>query len=678
LRHASRAAKDAGMRFDDRARRRALSGLSRALVAVFFAAAIAPACGSDHSGGTDAAAGSDAGAAGGADSAAGASPSSDAAADADAPAADAVVDASADATTPGDASGAGDGGGASLACDDGLKALDLGPGAKVTLVKLFKAGSLLTLTTPAAPDAPDTAVDLCFVKVLVGPGNPGPVNAPSTSAGIGIEVFLPTRANWNARYQAFGSGGLSGGPEFTSLTAIGALTRPGDHGLATQAGYVVSLNDGGHAIPFGSFGMNPDGTFNETLFKDFAERASHEMVLKAKALTRAFYGKNAAHSYWNGCSQGGREGLMELQRHPEDVDAALIGAPAVSLDRLALAELWPAIVMQQDLGARLAKPKLALVTAAANKACSAALTGTADGYVTDPSACRYDPTIDAAILCAAAGGTNATAACLTKAEATAVNKMWYGPTDDGAVPSPATDNGRAPLGALAPHQLWFGLERGTLLADQFIWDGLAGDLPFGIGTDFAALVLGDPAIAQPVFMNATGNGLDHWKLIGYSGAMSFPAVFEASRQKLGPLIASDDPDLSAFAARGGKLLMWHGTADTLIPPQSTVRYYESVAAKAGGYAAAQRVARLYLAPGIDHCFHAGVPGTNPTAPGGMVEGPSLPMFDVLKTWVEGGPAPDDLAATTAAGVTPARARPWCLYPKKLKHAGGEPGTFSCE
>ena len=146
---------------------------------------------------------------------------------------------------------------------------------------------------------------------------------------------MPAPANWNERYQAFGGGGMAGGPDITSLSAIGLTGLHPEAVSAAMDGFVVSITDAGHSVDQsqGAFAVNPDGSFNETLFRDFAERAAHEMALKTKALARAFYGKEAKFSYWNGCSTGGRQGLKEVQRHPEDFDGVLAGAPAINLDK---------------------------------------------------------------------------------------------------------------------------------------------------------------------------------------------------------------------------------------------------------------------------------------------------------------------------------------------------------
>jgi len=548
-------------------------------------------------------------------------------------------------------------------CDDGLKSLDLGTGATVTLVKAFKSGDVLSLASPAAAGSITVQADVCLVKMTVGPGSPGPAGAPSTSAGIGIEVLLPAPAAWNERYQAFGGSGLAGGPDITSLSAIGLTSMHPDAVSAAMDGFVVSITDAGHSVDMsqGLFALNPDGSFNETLFRDFADRAVHEMTLKSKALAGAFYGKQAKFSYWNGCSEGGREGLKEVQRHPEDFDGVLAGAPVINFDKGAAA-FWPQIVMQQDLGAPIADAKMVAVSVAAIAACDAALTGQSDGYLSDPSACRYDPAVDQSLLCASDGGANVTAACLTKAEANAINKIWYGATTDGTVPAPAADNGYDPRGALAPNQLAFGPARGVSLVGRGAPPNMA----------FVALALGDPTFAAP--------GSEKWKTIGYTGPMSFADVFAAYEQFLHDLISTADPDIHAYRDRRGKLLMWHGTGDSRVNTPGSINYYEAVSAVAGGYGEAQTFARFYLAPGIDHCFSASVSGTNPPAPGGQLDNPNVGLIDVLQRWVENDEAPEQIAATSAPGVTPARTRPWCPYPTKLHYVGGDvnTGSFSCE
>ena len=169
--------------------------------------------------------------------------------------------------------------------------------------------------------------------------------------------------------------------------------------------------------------------------------------------------------------------------HPHDFDGIFIGAPAVNWTQfLGGYDNYPQIVIQRDLGGTpLTAAQRDLVSAAAVSACDAQLNGQHDGYITDPSACRYDPTKDASVLCTASGGSNATASCLSTVQATAVNKIWYGQTVDGSVPDPQFDVGQNPQ--RPDTQLWFGTPRGTNLA------ALGGIAPFFISANTLPLIL---------------------------------------------------------------------------------------------------------------------------------------------------------------------------------------------
>ena len=190
----------------------------------------------------------------------------------------------------------------------------------------------------------------------------------------------------------------------------------------------------------------------------------------------------------------------------------------------------------------------------------------------------------------------------------------------------------------------------------------------------------DPSYAGPSFSNATGNGTDNWKTIGYTGSVSFPVVLAQSGQRFHDLIGTDNPDLSAFNARRGKLIIWHGTRDSLLPPQGSIDYYERVAAQAGGFAATQQFARFYLVPGVDHCIPVGVnaPYAGDLPDPGDQTGTTL--ASLLEGWVEKGEAPGQLTATSVPGLDPVRTRPWCPYPSKLKYGSGDvnTGAFTCE
>lgn len=544
-----------------------------------------------------------------------------------------------------------------LVCDDTMKTAFV-PDANtaVLLVRAFKKGDPLLLTGTATPTTPVAANDLCVVKLNVGPGNPGPAGAPSTSPGIGIEIWLPTEANWNNRIHVMGGGGWAGGVQgsLTALAGAGAAAA-----TAGVEGAVSATTDTGHAGSSGSFAMNPDGSINTTLWIDFAHRGIHEMAVKTKALTTAYYGRPAKYAYWDGFSTGGRQGTMEAQANPGDFNGILAGAPVVNWTRFITNELYPQIVYQRDLGGvPLTSGQLTLLGNAAINACD--LTGGQHmGYIPDPSQCRYDPTLDMSVICTASGGTNTTANCVTQVQAVAMNKIWYGQTSDGSVPSPATDNSFA----LTPsgNQRWYGLTRGSS-------SGLAGATPFTISSDMVALELQDPTLATPSFTNATGNGADRWKALSYA-ELSHAFDRGLALQVAFGGINTDSPDLTAFRDGGAKMLAYHGWADVLVPPQGTINYYNRVAAQMGGIPAIQSFYRFYLIPGMSHGFGNGT--TNAAA------NPPLPtrdqLYAALTDWVEKGIAPTRIEANTAVTATNpvAKTRPICPYPQKATYAGGD-------
>lgn len=554
-----------------------------------------------------------------------------------------------------------------LACDDTMKSRFQPDGqTTVLLVKSFRKGEPILLSGSATAATPLAANDICLVKLNVGPGNPGPADAPSTSPGIGIEVWLPATANWNNRIHVLGGGGWAGGAQ-RSLTAIGDASAAA---IAGVEGAVSATTDTGHvsnaASPGGSFAINPDGTINTVLWRDFAERSLHEMAVKTKALARAYYGRDARYAYWDGFSTGGRQGMKEAQAHPEDFDGILAGAPAMNWSKFQTSQLYMQLAQLRDLGANMTPGQLNLVSNAAIAACDV-VGGQHLGYIPDPDQCRYDPTTDIEVLCPASGGVNTSLECVSTAQANVVNKMWYGITRDGGVPAPATDNGNAP--ALATNQLWYGLTRGTSLL------GLGGPTPFAISTDWVAIELQNPTIGGPQLINATGNGANGWRLLGYAQLAN---AFERG-VALDPAfgyINTDNPDLGKFRDRGARLLSYHGLADPLIFPQGTVHYYERVLAQMGGLAAVQSFYRLYLVPGMGHGFSNGT--ANPAA--------SVPLptrdqlYAALTDWVEKGTAPGTLTAQTAPNAPAPRSRPLCLYPLKAVYTSGDPNlaaSYTC-
>lgn len=560
-----------------------------------------------------------------------------------------------------------------LSCDDGIKtAFKPDAATSVLLVKLFKQGDPLILSGTATASTPTAGAETCLVKLLVGPGNPGPADAPSTSAGIGIEVWLPSASSWNERIRIYGNGGYAGSDE-TSLTKIGA----GGSGspipvkaAAVAKGFVVATSDNGHvAKGGGSFLMNPDGTINTVLWQDFAERSLRQLAAKTKLLAKAYYAKPHKYAYWDGFSTGGRQGMKMAQVNAEEFDGILVGAPVINWSRFLTGDLYPHIVMRRDLGGNISTGKLDAVTARAVSTCG----GATLGFLIDPFSCRYDPTTDAAALCSGVAGNGGVVGsagapnCVNLAEATSINKIWYGQTADGTVPDPATDNGSGPfLGS--SNQLWFGLTRGASLTTQ------AGPTPFSIAVDTVALELQDPRLADATFINAVSNGLGRWTALTYGGLTN--ALYQGILlQPQFSNIDTDNPDLSAFNARKGKLMHYHGLSDQIVPPSGSVNYYNRVLATMGGAAEVQKFYRFYLIPALTHtgAFTGGASQPLPQPASGRDE-----MFTALQNWVENGVAPDRINVTSPdASVS----LPLCVYPKKITYGGAgavtSAASYSC-
>lgn len=555
-----------------------------------------------------------------------------------------------------------------LSCDDSMKtAFKPDADTSVVLVKAFKQGDPLALpgTTGTPPAA---AADLCLVKMVVGPGfADAPAGAPSSSAGIGIEIWLPSTGDWNQRIRNLGGGGWAGGNQ-SSTVLVGSTQAA----AVAATGYVAGTTDTGHAVGgTGAFAMRQDGGINSTLWTDFAQRSLHELAVKSKALARAYYGSAQQYAYWEGCSTGGRQGYKIAQEHPDDYDGYLVGAPAFNWTRFITSELYPQIVMQQDLGAPMATAKLSAMSGAAVSACDV-VGGQHLGFVLDPGRCRYDPTRDAAMLCAGEQGNGVVGAsvspsCASAAEARAMNKIWYGQTADGTSPDPAQDNGSTATLSSGNH-LWWGLTRGTNV------NLLAGAAPFTIATDMVALELQDPTHATPSFVNATGNGADKWRQMTYVDLANAYHQGVALQPYFGS-INTDNADLRKARDGNRKILSYHGLADTLITPQGSVNYYTRVSQLLGGNVEVNKFNRLFLVPGMGHC--AGV-GSAQASAGPAANANSVPLpvsgqlFGALVDWVEKADAPASIVLTSAdASVS----MPVCPYPQKATYVGsGSPRT----
>jgi feruloyl esterase len=336
------------------------------------------------------------------------------------------------------------------------------------------------------------------------------------------------------------------------------------------------------------------------------------MTVAAKQIVASYYGENASYSYWNGCSTGGRQGLMEAQRFPTDYNGILAAAPAINWGEFIPAEMWPQVVMN-EMKDYPSSCEFNAFDQAATAACDKSDPANG-GIIDDPMKCGFDPRslIGKTVVC---DGRTLT---ITVADAAVVQKIWQGPT---------TQDGQ---------QLWYGLTKGAP------FDGLAGTTttasgagegaPFPISATWISYFLKQ----DPGFDVST---------ITYA---QFTRLFEQSVREYGSIIGTNDPDLGAFERVGGKMITWHGLADQLIFPQGTINYYQRVQAATGGARNVASFYRLFLAPGVEHCG------------GGNGPAPTDPM-SALTAWVEHGQAPNALPAsvvTADGGVLSRDLRPF--------------------
>ncbi|BAQ47614.1 MULTISPECIES: tannase/feruloyl esterase family alpha/beta hydrolase [Methylobacterium] len=438
--------------------------------------------------------------------------------------------------------------------------------ATVALDDIGGAGSRIT----EAAVTSDGAAPACAVKGMLAPS-------------IGFEVRLPTET-WTQRYLQVGCGGLCGNIRLTPGAAEGCLPL--------QAGdFVVGSTDMGHQGRDASFGDDPQKR------ADFAHRAQHLTALTAKRLIAAFYGRPQAYAYFTGCSDGGREALVEAQRYPNDFNGIVAGAAAMNFQvQNALFHAWQVRANTGPDGrAILLAGRLQLLHAAVLQACDG-LDGIADGLVSDPLACRFDP---ARIQCASESQDPNT--CLTASEVAAARKLYDDPRD------PATGE-RLTVG-------------GPLPGSELAWAGVY--VPVGPDQPVFGRFIALEALRNMVFTPNPPAGFVLDDLVFDR------ALFERLRP-LHPLYDATNPDLSPFAAAGGKLILWHGLADPHISPVNTIAYLTALQAQMGKEHAAA-FSRLYLFPGMYHCS------------GGV--GPSqVDLLTPMLAWVEAGTPPGAVIA----------------------------------
>ena len=581
-----------------------------------------------------------------------------------------------------------------LACDDGIKpAFHPDADTTVVAVRLVKKGEEL-----AAQDVPKPAIvaaaDLCLVKLLIGPGVTAEKDstARSYSQGIGIEVWLPTQANWNERIRNYGGGGwVGGGHRYADKIGSKAPAI-----VNANLGYASGTTDAGQPwYQDGSFTFLSDGKINAEALRDFSVRAMVEQAVKTKQLVTLYYGRAPKYTYYDGHSQGGRQGYKIVQDYPELYDGYMIAAPALSIPMFGTTVLYPQIVMKTDLGYTAANKAEAAAFAvkvdAANKRAVAACDKAGLGFLLNPFQCDYDPARDAAALCAGVTGDGVTGSnadavtCMTLKEAIALDKIWFGATADGSFDVAQTADSRGGK-SLGKGQLWWTFTRGTAI----------GTLITSASTDNVALALQDVSYAADAsttslipIMNGSTSVRNRWLELDYRGLADAVNKYVASQPTLFSNLATDKVDLGKARDLGRKVVVYNGLADDAIPPAGSINYHERVVAAMGGDAEVQKFMRMYLLPGAAHSSQGRaytVGGRNdavplPKLPGNANQTPTREqdqLFTALVDWVEKGVAPGEILLTSRDNSV---SFPVCVYPQMTTWNGSGPATqassFSC-
>lgn len=422
---------------------------------------------------------------------------------------------------------------------------------------------------------------------------------------VSFELRLPTH-NWMQRLLFSGCGGFCGRVEFRLRAAEGCAA-------VDNSEFALLTSNLGHDAPDGNADTvwaagSPESRAN------YGYRGVHVVTVAAKAIVARFYGRPAAFAYFSGCSDGGREGLMEVQRYPRDFNGVVAGASVINdTANNTIFHAWMAQHLQHRDGSRMFSPAdLAILHGAALKACDDSDDGVSDGVIGNPLKCRFDPAV---VECR--GGSSA--GCLTAEQVAAARAIYAGPKDA---------SGRS---------LYYGRPVGSELA----WGG--------------------PEVATYVRSFVSYMTTDAPQTFDLAAFTYDPAALKRYNAQA-KVFNAVDADIRPFQRAGGKLIMWHGWADPGVPPMSSVEYYRAVLRTVG--TGAENFVRLYMLPGVGHCS------------GG--EGPDrLNLIDPLVAWVEDGTAPGATVVSRKSFGRTLQTRPVFPFPATARYSGsGDPNRAS--
>jgi hypothetical protein len=445
---------------------------------------------------------------------------------------------------------------------------------------------------------------------------------------IRVEIWLPVQG-WAGVFHGNGNGGFAG----TLEAGYGSMAE----GL--RRGFATATTDMGTSPATALDGDALVG--HPRKWKDWGRLSTHVMTLTGKAIAKDYYDRKVTRSYYTGCSTGGQQGLIEALYYPRDYDGILAGAPVINRTWGHAAVAWDFSSAHRTPGNFLSDTKLRLLNAAAVASCNSRGYGVpGDPFITDPLACEFDPARTACKSVEADG-------CLTAAEIATARAFYSGPTARDGRP------------------LFFGWPVGSEAPARFGWSFLQ------------TAANGEPQFA----------GLFKWVFGPNWDWQSYKV--ERDMATVDATLGADVNDatrgsLRAFADRGGKLIIYHGLADSLVPPAQSVTFYEHQADDLGGVAKLQRNARLFMVPGVEHCGGGAGPDVFNSALGSLPpppeKSPKDDLFSALIAWTETKRVPETVIASKFVADKVGQVdfqRPLCAFPK-IAHYKGTGSKHSAE
>lgn len=515
------------------------------------------------------------------------------------------------------------------------------------------------------------------------------ITNPRTGKTANFAAALPAKRTWNRKFMFRGCGGNCGS------VSLGRLLPE------LRKGYPVFLTDDGHIAKSppaarlwknsdGSWAVSSPGKRNDDAVTDFFYRAVHAVVVAGKSLTRKYYAAaRLRYDYYEGCSDGGREGMVEVARYPSDFDGVIVGDPYFDIGGEIANSLTGIQVQLRTRNAMLSSAQLREIDQLVNATCDAA-DGVSDGLIQNPGRCGFDPQADLPKC----GVRNNGKPCFTQDQIDSVTAMLSAITDPaGHVLYPGYPVGNFTGGGPYTDNLayWLGFNSPP--------DSLKGPEPWTSdpGTQPQAWYWSNQTIRyviyadEPEFNALSTPGIsfradDRGPIKGFHAVIPAPTLARLQQES-----AAGDGDVpgdsAEFFREGRKLIMYDGYSDGDITPFRTIQYYSALAKIHGGYKALQRNARLFMVPGMAHC--GGGPGPNAFGQMGAPQRSQLPagndIVAALENWVEKGQAPKSIVATKFERDDPrrpvARTMPLCPFPAMARYKGSgdvkDAANWSC-